>query len=197
MGRKPSLSVGDVVNNFLVTGLLPQGQAGKHRRYTVTCPHCHGEAVMTSQTLLKSNSCGCIKKDSSTWKRKGAINKPWKLPEGEAAFNYLFYGYQMSAKRRGILFDLDKKTFKEIVTQPCHYCGSCCQTARSNTRSNGSFKYTGIDRKDNEEGYTLGNSLPCCKVCNYMKLDHSYDDFLSHLQKILNHRSNENHNTLV
>lgn len=196
MGRKPSLAVGDTVNDFLVVALLPQGKAGKHRRYRVTCPRCGQEVTMTSQTMLKSSSCGCTKKDSSTWKRKGAINKPWKLPEGEASFNYLYHNYSSSAKRRNILFHLSKETFRVIVTQPCHYCGDCCQSVSLNRGANGGFNYTGIDRKNNQEGYTVKNSIACCKTCNYMKLDHDYGFFLSHLQKILNHRSNEEHKSL-
>lgn len=82
------------------------------------------------------------------------------------------------------------------MTQPCHYCGDCCQSVSLNRGANGGFSYTGIDRKNNQEGYTAQNSIPCCKTCNYMKLDHDYDFFLSHLQKILTHRSNEEHKSL-
>jgi len=196
MGRKPSLTVGDKVNDFLVVALLPQGKAGKHRRYKVVCPRCEQEVTMTSQTMLKSKSCGCTKKDSSTWKRKGAVNKSWKLPEGEASFNHLYQQYSASAKKRNILFQLSKEQFREVVTQPCHYCGNCCQSIKINTRANGGFSYTGIDRKDNQIGYTLLNSVACCKTCNFMKLDHSYDFFLSHIQKILTHRSNEEYKPL-
>ena len=135
MGRKPSLKIGDVINDFLVISLLPQGKAGKHRRYKVRCPRCDEEVTMTSPTILKSNSCGCTKKDSSTWKRKGAINKPWKLPEGEASFNYLYQQYLGSANRRNISFQLSREEFRDIVTKPCHYCGNCCQSVKLNTRS--------------------------------------------------------------
>jgi hypothetical protein len=196
MGRKPSLAVGDTVNDFLVVALLPQGKAGKHRRYRVMCPRCKQEVTMTSQTILNSKSCGCTKKDSSTWKRKGAINRPWKLPEGEASFNYLYYQYQCSAKKRNIFFELTREEFKAIITKPCSYCGDCCQSVRLSKGANGGFNYTGIDRRNNNEGYTLNNSIACCKTCNFMKLDHDYDFFLSHLQKILTYRSNEERKSL-
>jgi hypothetical protein len=182
---------GDTVNGFEVLDLLQQGGSGKHRRFLVRCDSCGQTVEMTSQGIKNNNSCGCLQKDSSTWKRKGAIRKPWKLPEGEASFNYLLYQYRKSAERRGIEFSLPPENFREIVTQPCHYCGSCCSSEKINKGSNGSFKYTGVDRKNNGEGYTLENSIPCCKTCNYMKLDHDYDFFLSHLQKILDYRSNE------
>jgi len=36
---------------------------------------------------------------------------------------------------------------------------------------------SGIDRKDNNLGYTPENSLPCCTLCNMMKRTYSYDNF--------------------
>ena len=48
------------------------------------------------------------------------------------------------------------------------------------------IKANGIDRIDSTQGYELINSVPCCTICNRMKLDHSKMDFLTHIQKILN-----------
>jgi hypothetical protein len=188
MGSKPSLSVGDLVNHFLVLDLLPSEGSGKHRKYKVECPRCRCEAVMLKQNIVKSNSCGCLKKDSSTWKRAGAINRPWTLPEGEASFRALYSTYKRSANKREIEFLLTKDQFKELIVQPCFYCGSAGQSQKMGCkRSNGSFSYTGIDRFDNRVGYTEKNSVPCCKTCNFMKLDHDFEAFMKHLQKIINH----------
>lgn len=66
--------------------------------------------------------------------------------------------------------------FKQIVVQTCVYCGD------KNTSK-------GIDRVDNDLGYTVENSKSCCKRCNYMKNNRTVTEFLFHIQKIWNHQS--------
>ena len=42
----------------------------------------------------------------------------------------------------------------------------------------------GIDRKDSSKPYAPDNCLPCCSICNQMKMDLSYDDFKSNISAI-------------
>lgn len=85
------------------------------------------------------------------------------------------YGrYKYRAKEKGLIFELTFEEFASLIYCPCHYCGTVPVTRN------------GIDRKDNGQGYTLANSLPACKRCNYAKNDMGYDEFISHLKKILN-----------
>lgn len=59
----------------------------------------------------------------------------------------------------------------ELVTQKCHYCGSMpSNRIRSHGKRTGFF-YQGIDRKDNEKGYSVDNVVPCCHPCNRLKSD--------------------------
>ena len=58
-----------------------------------------------------------------------------------------------------------------LKTRKCHYCGS--------------EKSNGIDRIDSSLGYLPDNVLPCCKICNYMKNNHSYKFFVEHIKKIV------------
>ena len=44
--------------------------------------------------------------------------------------------------------------------------------------------YNGLDRADNDYGYTIGNVVPCCKVCNHWKGTKDIKVFLSHVSKI-------------
>lgn len=69
----------------------------------------------------------------------------------------------------GVTFD----DFCKIVSNPCKYCGEKEVTI-------------GIDRIDNNKGYTIENSAPCCKICNFMKKTMTVKDFLSHVNKINN-----------
>jgi len=57
----------------------------------------------------------------------------------------------------------DIRFFKDIIKQPCHYCGGFSSDMDENSRGNG------IDRKDSNKGYETGNCVPCCKTCNFVK----------------------------
>ena len=47
----------------------------------------------------------------------------------------------------------------------------------------------GVDRFDNDIGYTVENVNSCCGECNFMKNDMEYNDFLEQLKKIFTHSS--------
>ena len=53
---------------------------------------------------------------------------------------------------------------------PCSYCGRLCDPSID--------YYNGIDRIDNNIGYTIDNSVSCCKYCNFAKNDFLLDEFL-------------------
>lgn len=81
-----------------------------------------------------------------------------------------WYDYRSSAKKRGIPFDLTYEEFDVITRMPCQYCG---------------LKGYGVDREDNLVGYTIGNSVPCCMMCNRMKNDFNLDAFLEQCKSIV------------
>ena len=54
----------------------------------------------------------------------------------------------------------------------------------------------GIDRKDNNKGYTNDNCVPCCGFCNKMKMDHSIDEFYSQIIRIYNNLPKESSTTI-
>jgi len=80
-----------------------------------------------------------------------------------------------SAKQRNYKLELSFKQFCEVIDNPCVYCGE-------------TEERIGVDRIDNSVGYTLENSAPCCKICNFMKRAMSVDDFLNHIKKIYLHK---------
>ena len=82
--------------------------------------------------------------------------------------------YKKNAKKRNIDFQLTKEEFYNITSQPCHYCG--------NLQS-----YNGIDRIDSNGSYIIANCVPCCEICNKMKLNYSVDFWIQHMQQILNY----------
>jgi hypothetical protein len=76
-----------------------------------------------------------------------------------------------SAKYRKIDWD-NNMTFgkcESLFKGRCHYCGQKYEE--------GGY-LLGIDRVDNNIGYTLDNVVTCCGICNYMKWTYSKDTFL-------------------
>lgn len=108
------------------------------------------------------------------------------LEEGESSFNALYSSYIINAKSRGYDFELTKDQCKELFTQNCFYCGAIPSNEIKPKRAKGSFIYNGIDRKNNTKGYTSDNCVSCCAICNRMKMDLSYEDFLNHIELIQN-----------
>jgi hypothetical protein len=85
-------------------------------------------------------------------------------------------------------FSLSKAFFRKLVKSPCHYCGQQNTQRTSSHRRNGSFYHIGVDRKDNTKGYTIKNSLPCCKICNRAKSAMTYRQFKNWIKKLRMHK---------
>ena len=54
-------------------------------------------------------------------------------------------------------------------------------------KAHADFRYNGIDRVDSSKGYLPNNVVACCTTCNRMKLDHSRNEFITHLKSIIAH----------
>ncbi len=105
----------------------------------------------------------------------------WKrLEDKVAGLNRLFTDYKTRAKSKGLKFSLIKNKFKELITSDCHYCGikPSNKIHPSKRRSKNPLAYNGLDRVNNQLGYTYKNSVSCCKVCNIAKNDMSIEKFL-------------------
>ena len=84
---------------------------------------------------------------------------------------YKYGDIKKSARNRSIEFHI---TYIEYVStywrQTCFYCPT------TDTR--------GIDRIDSSKGYSLDNCVPCCSMCNQMKFDNNFNDFINHINLI-------------
>ena len=66
-----------------------------------------------------------------------------------------------SARDRKLTFaEEDSEDMLAKIKMPCHYCGI---TAEENDC------ISGLDRVDNQQGYSAPNTVPCCAKCNMMK----------------------------
>lgn len=81
--------------------------------------------------------------------------------------------YRHGAKQRNLPFTLELDYFELNWDKSCAYCGD-------------TIKGIGIDRTDNNRGYTYDNVVLCCEMCNKMKLNHRKEVFIEHCRKISN-----------
>lgn len=102
-----------------------------------------------------------------------------RIGVGESAFNTFYKQVQNNAESRNMDFCLTKEQVREISQKKCFYCGKePSQRIKSKLhRVVGDFIYNGIDRVDNTKGYTIDNCVPCCKTCNWCKVDRTVDEF--------------------
>jgi len=153
--------------------------------------HCECDCGNTTEVEARvlrrkkgTRSCGCIRIERA--------KNLTLLPPGEAAATELFNNYRFVAKSRNLCFELTKDYFRSLTDSPCDYCGRLPSQVRIVVRKNGAHVYNGVDRIDNSVGYAVGNCVPCCKICNWMKGTKTRDEFLQACHAVVAH--SEKHN---
>lgn len=124
-----------------------------------------------------------LEKNNITITRKPRSDKS---KDNSPVIRKLLYKYQLSAEKRGYSFDIDYSFFTYLTQQNCYYCGTE-PSGREFSKSGHEYIFNGLDRLDNNKGYSVENVVPCCKVCNAMKSNTSYDQFVKQIQTIANH----------
>lgn len=113
------------------------------------------------------------------------------MPKGWSGANRLYSKYKTGAKKYGRDFQLTFEEFHVITSTPCHYCG-CLPDRICKIENNrkakptpwGDYIYNGIDRMNNDDGYTLKNSLPSCYTCNRAKCEMTYEKMMECINRI-------------
>ena len=126
-----------------------------------------------------TKSCGCLHTES--------ILDRIQRPSGEAACVQLYYRYRHEADKRGLIFELTKEQFAEMTKKDCFYCSRKPGQVIQAKRCNGSYTYNGIDRLNSSKDYTTDNCVPCCKRCNFMKMEMTVEEFVTACRSIVNH----------
>ena len=83
-----------------------------------------------------------------------------KSKPGNVGFYLLYQSYKIRSRQREIDFLLTK-----------------IKSRRKAASDNTKYIYNGVDRVDNEKGYTVENSVPCCLHCNFAKAQMTQDQF--------------------
>ena len=168
---------------LVIEDLGVMGDSG-YRLWGCICD-CGTKKAVRSRELLKGHtrSCGCLQAECRA--SRGGHNR---LPEGESAFNQLFYAYQKSARARGYDWHLSADQFRAITQQDCHYCGATPTIKfRAVPGTNGDYYGNGVDRVDNGKGYDPGNVVSCCQTCNVAKASMSQQEFFDWIARVYAH----------
>ena len=174
-GRKAIDETGNVYGKITVLYRDHKRFPGQGAYWICQCTCGNVSSVRgTSLRYWGHKSCGC------------SITKPGRrpLPPGEAAFNAYFSKLQHGVKKRNLPLELTEAEVKELIRNRCYYCGAEPVDDAYSKKYNGEFARNGIDRVDNNKGYTLDNVVPCCKHCNQAKHTRSLEDFLNWAQQL-------------
>jgi hypothetical protein len=150
----------------------------KNRLTRWLCKCKCGKEVIKYGTLIRIGrvkSCGCYKGEKT-------------LAPGKASMHFLHDNYKRRARKKNLLFELNEQQFENLTSSKCFYCNKDPIQSISSKRYNGAYLYNGIDRLDNKLGYTINNCVPCCGLCNQMKMTESLQDFYNHLIQIVKNR---------
>lgn len=161
--------VGERFGYLVVLHKSPQRARQGQAKWVCRCD-CGVEVTVTATNLRDGNtrSCGC---------QRAALRGV--LPDGESGFRCLLYQYRLRASKKGLAFDLDEERFRALTQLPCHYCAAPPSQRIRNGHQRTTYVHNGVDRKDNDLGYTFENSVTCCKTCNWAKNSSDYNGFLA------------------
>jgi len=126
--------------------------------------------------------CGNIKNINIHYGMKscGCLKRTCKDPE---ELEYKRYKY--TTNRRKLDFHLTKEKFLELIFGNCYYCGD---NPHGMTLRYSKKNRNGIDRVNNDIGYTISNCVSCCANCNMAKRQLTKEQFFELVRKIyINH----------
>lgn len=174
---KKKLIIGAKFNELTVINFHHKGNHGRSY-YLFQCT-CGKQKIILGALVISGNtkSCGCYKK---------RFNK-FILPDNLAVKKQLILQYKRHAKDRNIKYNLSDQEFIELISQPCHYCGTLPSNTIKNKNHMDGFLYSGIDRVNSQEGYNKNNCVPCCEKCNKAKMAMSRDEFLNWIKLVYQH----------
>jgi len=135
----------------------------------VQCEDCGNVREVNISTLTNRLNSSYLKNGETLCskcanKRMGGVNNSQYIHG-----NNRYCEYRYNAKKRGYDFELTVDEFEKLIPSHCFYCGE---------------ESNGIDRWDNNIGYTVENSLPCCSSCNFIKRSDTPNHFINKIKKI-------------
>lgn len=175
-----------------LTVISHAGKDHRNKHLWLCLCECGSEKVMVSDNLSsgKSNSCGCLKSEFLT--RKG---NQYGLYEdrGVALLKVQYSHLKRRDKNKGFSETISFDVFSRLSKSPCKYCGlehskeiedRLNESKNQKRLSDHVLKCNGIDRVDSSKGYTVENSVACCKYCNTAKNTMTESEFYTWIKRV-------------
>lgn len=177
-----SLSPGDKIRQwkFLRTETIQH-----NKTYLFLCVCGKEKRFWKLSAVSRAKSCGC-----------GTDNAGLTAKQRRSMLSRM-QGYKNGAKVRRLGWSLTYEDFVKLVQQPCFYCGgapkkwNCVEGAPSIQKDSPhiipkdyEIEFTGVDRFDSLQGYTVDNTVPCCVWCNRAKSNLTFNDFKLHVERM-------------
>ena len=147
-------------------------QSSIYAGFECSCESCNVNLVLTQAQVLRQRKIKVILCDDC-YKQKRTNDCKRIKSSDKCKFTQLIGKAGVRGIGVGITFDYYTAN---LSNKPCHYCGDVV------VHSGG-----GVDRIDSSVGYVEGNVVPCCPTCNVMKNEHTQEDMLNHMIKMLTH----------
>ena len=176
MGRAINDLSGKVFGRLTVKGICETRSADGRAMWKCKCS-CGKEKVIAGSELVRTKSCGCLAREVA---RNIALSK--SLGETERILSRKIASYKNAAKKRELPFELEKSELVELFSGACQYCG---QISVIDDKS----RINGIDRLDPASGYRKGNVVSCCRVCNQIKWEQTFEEFVVWIRALYERKS--------
>lgn len=169
---------GKTYGNLIVLG-YSHSKDGTHWHCLCSCGK---ETIVASHSFRRgmTKSCGCKAYDRTPGN---------KLPGHGGLYNRLIKTYKAHARKRSYLWELTDEEATNLFKGNCFFCNSGPTNFLAPLKHyRDGINYNGIDRRDNEEGYNIENTVSCCKYCNSSKSDRTEKEFLEWASRLVAHQ---------
>ncbi len=186
--KQSMVSIGTTVNKMTILSLSQEG--------LLECRCKCGKTIKVTKARLYGpnaiKSCGCHKKVA-----KQLVDIKTVSPD-LYSYRFLYARYLNNAKVSHNPFTLTFEEFIKIVKQNCTYCGieprsfnavSKQKKLTEEQKHQYSIYANGVDRIDSNVGYTVSNTVPACKECNYAKRSMTLSEWYAYLDRIYKFRT--------
>lgn len=177
--------IGEKFGKWTVVEMTTVYRTRKNRTACVVQCECGNRAIREPYRLRSGRTKCC----PDCVVKVGSPNNTQKFRKepGVAAINRYYASYKKNAEAKDRDFEIGREEFESLATSDCYYCGAPPSTR---LRSDWDEVYAnGIDRLDSDKGYTAGNIVTACWICNSAKKNMTQEDFINWLLRAAKHLS--------
>ena len=148
------------------------------KQYNKTCATCNKYFVSSrSHTVYCSRLCHRRHPDNRQ-KYSDRVKKYQSEHSREPKRRYQKLFFKAKYEKRD--FNILETEYIALISSPCLYCNNSLLTESG----------CGLDRVDNNQGYTLDNVVPCCGPCNQIRNVHlTHDEMIVAMKAIVEYRN--------